>query len=53
MMDNLNLVDRHNIESFQTLRALAFMGIFFSHARSFISWPALGVSIFLLCLGFY
>lgn len=40
------------IQSLQSLRAIAFIGIFLSHAGSPISWPALGVSIFFVLSGF-
>lgn len=40
------------IESLQALRALAFLGIFFSHTHFFIEWSALGVSIFFVLSGF-
>ncbi|SEA01505.1 Peptidoglycan/LPS O-acetylase OafA/YrhL, contains acyltransferase and SGNH-hydrolase domains [Pseudobutyrivibrio sp. ACV-2] len=40
------------IVSFQALRALAFLGIFLSHAGSDIRWPTLGVSIFYVLSGF-
>ncbi|WP_026519135.1 acyltransferase family protein [Butyrivibrio sp. FCS006] len=43
---------RQRIDSLQALRALAFLGIFFSHADFFISWPKLGVSIFYVMSGF-
>ena len=38
--------------SLQALRALAFLGIFFSHANFFINWSGLGVSIFFVLSGF-
>lgn len=40
------------IDSLQALRALAFFGIFFSHASFFIAWSALGVSVFYVMSGF-
>lgn len=42
----------NRILSLQALRALAFLGIFFSHAGFFVSWPALGVSAFFVMSGF-
>ena len=44
--------DRHRIDSLQALRAFAFLGIFFSHADFFVSWPGLGVSVFYVMSGF-
>lgn len=46
------LSGKHRIESMQALRALAFLGIFFSHAGFFVAWPAFGVSIFFVMSGF-
>ena len=40
------------INSLQALRAIAFIGIFLSHAHAPIAWPALGVSIFFVLSGF-
>lgn len=40
------------IESLQTLRAIAFIGIFLDHAGVRYKWPALGVSIFYVLSGF-
>ena len=39
------------IESIQALRALAFLGIFLSHARAPVSWAQLGVSVFFVLSG--
>ena len=44
--------DRERIKSLQALRAMAFLGIFFAHANFFISWSALGVSVFYVLSGF-
>ncbi len=40
------------IESLQALRAIAFIGIFLSHAGSPFKWPTLGVSVFYVMSGF-
>ena len=40
------------IASLQALRAWAFLGVFFEHAKFFIAWPTLGVSIFFVMSGF-
>ncbi|MBR6282629.1 MAG: acyltransferase, partial [Lachnospiraceae bacterium] len=42
----------NRIESLQGLRALAFIGIFFSHVNAPIQWSALGVSVFFVLSGF-
>lgn len=47
-MNNTN----NRIESLQALRAIAFIGIFLSHAGAPFKWPALGVSIFYVLSGF-
>lgn len=47
-----NNVLREKIVSLQSLRALAFIGIFLCHAGSSIHWSALGVSIFFVMSGF-
>lgn len=44
--------NRERIKSLQALRAIAFLGIFFTHAEFFISWSAFGVSIFYVLSGF-
>ncbi|WP_022767904.1 acyltransferase family protein [Butyrivibrio sp. NC2007] len=46
------VTERQRIDSLQALRAWAFLGIFFSHANFFISWPRLGVSVFYVMSGF-
>lgn len=38
---------KDKIASLQVLRALAFIGIFLSHAGYYVKWSALGVSVFL------
>ena len=38
-------------EELQVLRAIAFLGIFLSHARVSVSWAKLGVSIFFVLSG--
>lgn len=43
---------REKLDSLQALRALAFLGIFFQHATFFISWSAMGVSVFYVMSGF-
>ena len=40
------------IESLQALRAIAFIGIFLSHAGAPYKWPTLGVSVFYVMSGF-
>lgn len=40
------------IDSLQALRAIAFIGIFLSHAGAPYNWPALGVSVFYAMSGF-
>lgn len=40
------------IESLQALRAIAFIGIFLTHAGAPYAWPALGVSVFYAMSGF-
>lgn len=40
------------IESIQALRGYAILGIFLSHSKFFISWSALGVSVFFVISGF-
>ena len=44
--------ERSHIFSLQALRALAFLGIFLNHSGYYISWPALGVSVFFVMSGF-
>lgn len=51
-MEKTALANRGKIESLQALRALAFLGIFFSHSVFFISWSALGVTVFYVMSGF-
>lgn len=43
---------KRKIVSLQTLRAVAFIGIFLNHAGSNIQWAALGVSVFFTLSGF-
>lgn len=43
---------KEKIYSLQTLRALAFLGIFFVHSDFFIGWSAFGVSIFFVLSGY-
>ena len=40
------------LSSLQSLRAVAFIGIFLQHAEAPVSWSALGVSIFFVMSGF-
>lgn len=40
------------IQSISSLRGIAIIGIFLSHAHSRISWPYLGVSLFFVMSGF-
>lgn len=44
--------NKEKIVSLQSLRALAFIGIFLLHAGSTICWPELGVTIFFVMSGF-
>ena len=46
------IIKDKKIESLQSLRALAFLGIFFSHAEFGIKWPNIGVSTFFVLSGF-
>lgn len=44
--------EKRKIDSLQTLRAVAFIGIFLNHAGSNIQWAAWGVSVFFTLSGF-
>lgn len=43
---------KNKIDSFNILRAIAFMGIFMRHVEFKMQWAALGVSVFFVLSGF-
>lgn len=45
-------IKKNKIESIQSLRFIAFLGIFLNHTLSPVDWPALGVSTFYVLSGF-
>ncbi len=52
MVSERSCKQKGRIDSLQALRALAFLGIFFQHSNFYISWAALGVSVFFVMSGF-